>query len=89
MEIYCPRCGYEPQPYDRWMCNPNGCGQHFDTFLTHGQCPNCFRVFKYTKCPLCRDWSLHEDWYHDAEPVESEQQEEYWTAGAPGQFSTN
>lgn len=63
MEIYCPRCAYKPTHRDRWVCKP-GCGHVWHTFDTQGQCPNCFKWWKETVCPSCRQWSAHRDWYH-------------------------
>ena len=62
--IYCPKCGYEPPPTDRWMCAP-GCGHIWNTFSTHGVCPKCKKTWHVTSCPRCFMWSRHDDWYHD------------------------
>ncbi len=42
MQIYCPKCRFEPTPDVLWTCRP-GCGHAWHTFLTQGQCPNCFK----------------------------------------------
>ena len=76
MNIYCPKCSWKPTSNSRWMCALTGCGFVWNTFDTHGQCPNCFKQWRETQCLLCKQFSLHEDWYHDEEPVEKEQREE-------------
>ena len=75
MRIYCPICFYEPVPQDHWVCSP-GCGQIWNTFLTHGQCPNCFAVWTETCCPGCKLWSRHQDWYHDGVPLQELKEQE-------------
>jgi hypothetical protein len=75
MEIYCPRCGYKPTQRDRWICKP-GCHNVWNTFETQGQCPRCFKWWKETVCPTCRQWSPHPDWYHGGDiPLFEEDQE--------------
>ncbi len=86
MKIYCPKCNFEPTPDTVWTCRP-GCGHAWNTFLTQGQCPNCFKWWKWTQCPECDGWSLHVDWYHDglpAELVEEEEKVDLPSAGAAG-----
>jgi hypothetical protein len=65
MRIYCPKCEYEPDASDVWMCNPEGCGTLWNTFDTGGRCPGCSTYWRKTCCPACARWSPHEDWYHD------------------------
>ncbi len=79
MKIYCPQCGWEPTSNARWLCRP-GCDFVWNTFDTHGQCPNCFKQWKETKCLQCHEWSRHEDWYHEGEPAINEKREETLTA---------
>jgi len=64
-KIECPKCGWEPQPDDRWQCN---CGHVWNTFETTGRCPACHKVWEHTRChPIfvggCEQWSPHLDWY--------------------------
>ena len=79
--IYCPKCAYQPQPNDLWRCGPPGCGHVWNTFQTHGQCPNCYKQWRLTQCRGCKEWSPHEDWYHATPPVETEKREETLIAG--------
>ena len=67
MEIYCPKCRWEPPPDARWQC---ACGHVWNTFETGGQCPKCGKVWRDTQCLSCRRWSKHHDWYHDLPPVD-------------------
>ena len=64
MAIFCPVCAWRPGPRARWVCRP-GCGLLWNTFDTRGICPRCYKVWRYTRCPSCKDMSLHEAWYHD------------------------
>ena len=66
MEIYCPKCRWEPPPSARWQCT---CGHVWHTFETGGQCPGCTKVWRDTMCLACRGWSKHHDWYHGLPPV--------------------
>lgn len=72
MEIYCPKCNWEPHKQDRWGCS---CGHSWNTFDTFGQCPACGKVWKDTQCLsfACLQWSKHHDWYHDDARVELEE----------------
>jgi hypothetical protein len=73
--IRCPLCRWEPRRSDYWCCadcpEPEhffaGCGTIWNTFETHGVCPNCKHQWRWTSCPACHGWSLHEDWYVDQE----------------------
>jgi hypothetical protein len=67
VKIYCPRCEFKPTSETLWTCSP-GCGHRWHTFATQGQCPNCFKWWKWTQCPVCLAWSLHIEWYHDGLP---------------------
>lgn len=58
--IRCPRCGWQPGPGDRWLCT---CGWAWNTFDTHGRCPECGRRWLTTQCLRCGAWSPHEEWY--------------------------
>ncbi len=69
MKIYCPRCAYEPSRRDLWRCQP-GCKHVWHTFDTQGVCPRCGKMWRETKCPACKQWSPHDDWYHDEERSE-------------------
>jgi hypothetical protein len=60
--IRCPRCAWEPAREDVWMCS---CLHVWNTFDTHGLCPGCGRQWLDTKCPRCRAWSPHDDWYEE------------------------
>ena len=57
----CPRCGRKAPNKDAWQCDK--CMKKFNTFITHGVCPNCGKVFQTTQCGKCKNWSRHEDWY--------------------------
>ena len=75
MNINCPKCGWKPAAHSRWLCR-TGCDDVWNTFDTHGQCPHCFKQWRETQCLSCRQFSLHEDWYHAKLPVDEEQREE-------------
>jgi len=62
LEIYCPRCAWEPAPTSRWGC---ACGHSWNTFDTGGRCPRCQKQWHDTQCLSCAGWSPHLDWYHD------------------------
>jgi hypothetical protein len=71
--IRCPLCGWQPAPSSVWACQSSstpepffpGCGTVWNTFTTGGVCPGCSHKWKWTSCPGCGGWSLHEDWYDD------------------------
>jgi hypothetical protein len=65
VRIRCPVCGWQPSRYDRWNCNPEGCGHIWNTFDTHGVCPACSREWTSTSCLYCGVWSPHDDWYEE------------------------
>ena len=67
MDIYCPKCEWEPPASAEWTCE---CGHSWHTFDTHGQCPECGKVWRETQCHECTVWSPHHDWYHDLPPVD-------------------
>jgi hypothetical protein len=58
--VRCPKCGWEPRREDRWACR---CGCVWNTFETHGCCPDCQYQWRDTQCPHCHAWSPHDDWY--------------------------
>jgi phage FluMu protein Com len=60
VRIRCPRCGWEPRAEDRWICS---CLHVWNTFDTGGICPACGRKWFETRCPRCKEWSPHADWY--------------------------
>ncbi len=79
-EIFCPRCGWRPEPEDRWICGPTGCGTVWNTFWTRGLCPGCGKQWTLTQCLACGRLSPHEHWYHapaadDVETVRERQLE--------------
>jgi hypothetical protein len=69
--IRCPACGWQPGAASRWFCTPtgapehfpNGCGTAWNTFDTRGRCPGCDHVWRWTACPSCGAWALHDAWY--------------------------
>jgi hypothetical protein len=65
-EIYCPLCTWRPVGSSRWLCSPRmgGCGTQWNTFWTGGICPGCSCRWEITVCLACKQFSLHEDWYH-------------------------
>ncbi|MBU6300134.1 MAG: hypothetical protein KGS60_01160 [Verrucomicrobia bacterium] len=63
VEIFCPKCRWEPQQEDRWVCRP-GCGHEWNTFDTWGVCPDCGKKFDWTDCLSCGARSPHAEWYH-------------------------
>jgi hypothetical protein len=66
-EIFCPKCRWKPKPSSRWICAPQigGCGTTWNTFDTRGVCPQCGWKWIITACLSCKQFSPHEDWYHD------------------------
>jgi Zn-dependent protease len=48
----CPWCKSEPPLGEFWKCAK--CGASFDTFQTHGVCPNCSTQYPVTHCLDCR-----------------------------------
>ena len=58
VEIYCPKCRWEPPPDARWECT---CRHVWHTFDTGGQCPQCGKVWRDTMCLTCCQWSKHHD----------------------------
>jgi hypothetical protein len=65
-EIYCPKCEWRPQADSRWLCTRRmgGCGHVWNTFDTRGVCPRCNFSWEITACLSCKQFSLHESWYH-------------------------
>jgi len=62
LKIRCPRCQWQPQKMDRWLCSP-GCQHCWNTFETAGVCPGCTKQWEATVCLRCHQWSPHADWY--------------------------
>jgi len=60
--IRCPKCHWKPGDADRWVCN---CEHVWNTFQTHGRCPQCGKQWLETQCLNCGEWSPHEAWYVD------------------------
>jgi WD40 repeat protein len=58
--VRCPKCWWQPSPDSRWSCT---CGMTWNTFETHGKCPQCDFVWPATSCLKCSEASRHEDWY--------------------------
>ena len=64
---------WQPPESTLWACQSfgtpepyfGGCGTLWNTFSTGGKCPGCSHQWKWTSCPHCHDWSLHEDWYEE------------------------
>jgi hypothetical protein len=67
LRIRCPVCAWQPAAHDTWSCNPQGCGNLWNTFATHGVCPACSREWAETACLRCAAWSPHDDWYVEDE----------------------
>lgn len=71
VRIRCPKCRWRPDGMARWQCSYcpepenffGGCGAIWNTFETRGLCPDCRHQWRWTSCPSCCQWSLHEDWY--------------------------
>jgi hypothetical protein len=65
VEIYCPKCHWEPDGKPYWRRN---CGTVWDTFSTGARCPGCQKVWGYTICPKkpdgCGSRDPHLGWYH-------------------------
>jgi C4-type Zn-finger protein len=65
IEIYCPRCQWEPDGGAHWRCH---CGHIWNTFDTAAVCPHCRYRHRDTSCPAqpggCGQVSPHIDWYH-------------------------
>jgi hypothetical protein len=70
MYIACPKCDWHHPGGAFWRCK---CLQPWDTFATHGVCPACAMVHEVTQCPVCAQWSDHEEWYHDDDGLSVEE----------------
>ena len=83
LEIYCPRCQWEPDGGAHWQCH---CGCVWNTFDTAAVCPRCRHRHRRTVCPAeaggCDGVSLHVDWYHDLAGLVAELVEEALPAPA-------
>lgn len=77
-EIYCPKCKWRPNISSRWLCTGKlgGCGTVWNTFLTGGVCPHCAYAWEITACLSCKQFSLHEEWYHYPEDASGSSAEE-------------
>ncbi len=58
--IRCPKCQWKPRAKFLWSCN---CGHHWNTFDTHGLCPECEYQWELTGCHQCGAMSPHLEWY--------------------------
>lgn len=76
MKICCPKCEWQPDARDKWLCGANGCGHVWNTFETMGRCPNCGKIWQSTQCFSCVRWSKHMDWYHFEPPGTEELSED-------------
>ena len=56
----CPSCKTAPPLGPLWRCGK--CGQSFDTFLTHAQCPHCGTQYNVTQCLDCGTASPFSAW---------------------------
>ena len=79
-EIFCPLCRWRPKADSRWSCSRTlgGCGNLWNTFDTRGVCPECNWHWIITACHACKQYSQHEDWYHepDEPPARVNEREE-------------
>jgi len=77
-EIYCPKCKWKPRSSSRWWCTTRigGCGHTWNTFDTRGVCPKCNWNWIITACLSCKQFSPHEEWYHDPDDKADEIHEE-------------
>jgi hypothetical protein len=82
VKIFCPKCDYVPKPADQWVC-VSSCGCRWHTFDTCGVCPKCGKNWEHTACPLCQQWSLHIDWYHEIVPNLESREKELTSASQP------
>ena len=56
----CPWCKAAPPVGEFWRCGQ--CNQSFDTFQTHGACPQCRAQFAVTRCLDCGHPNPMSDW---------------------------
>ncbi|MFZ0687958.1 MAG: site-2 protease family protein [Terriglobales bacterium] len=56
----CPSCHASPPTGDYWKCGR--CGQPFDIFQTHGDCPNCATKFAAANCLDCGVMNPLSEW---------------------------
>jgi hypothetical protein len=79
-EIFCPKCKWRPKSSSRWLCSPQmgGCGAVWNTFDTHGICPKCSWKWIITACLSCKQFSPHEEWYHEPTGAADDAREETW-----------
>ena len=68
-KIRCPNCRWKPTRKSRWRCV---CRHVWNTFDTRGVCPGCVLPWRDTKCPECKQWSRHDDWYEHASSPEGD-----------------
>jgi len=75
--VSCPKCGWEPNEGDIWVCDE--CRIKWNTFNTHGKCPGCGKVFIDTQCRArtggCGQLSLNADWYKPIELSEPDKKQ--------------
>jgi len=69
-EFRCPHCQASPPAAPLWKCGR--CGNPFDTFQTHGTCPNCGEVFGVTACFSCGRSTPIDQWGVAPPPLPSE-----------------
>jgi Zn-dependent protease len=65
--LECPVCRTAPPLGNLWRCS--NCGTGFDTFATHGVCPNCASQFAATRCLDCGRMSPINQWYAPAPEI--------------------
>lgn len=58
--VACPQCKAAPPIGNFWKCGK--CGQAFDTFQTHGICPDCATEYSVTRCLDCGSVSPKGEW---------------------------
>jgi hypothetical protein len=80
-EIFCPKCRWWPKLTDRWVCDLKlgGCGTIWNIFDTRGVCPTCSWHWIITQCVSCKQFSPHEEWYHEPIDKSDEAREEEGT----------
>jgi len=56
----CPACKTAPPIGEFWKCG--NCGRSFDTFQTHGVCPQCGMQYPLTRCMECGEGRSMGEW---------------------------
>ncbi|CAF5063961.1 unnamed protein product, partial [Rotaria sp. Silwood1] len=54
----CPKCNWVSNGEALWQGER---AHSWNTFDTRGKCPQCEKQWTTTQCPICHEWSPHDD----------------------------